>query len=741
MRVSLQSRGAVARWRCWLGFAICVAFAVFCQETAHAQRYQFGTDGVEEPAESLQPRKSRSPEENDRLLAAAEYSYGRLLLQRDDTSRALRHLERAFRWDPRATFIVREIVPSAGSLGRHAEAVRYAIIAAEQDAGEVKLLQPLGEILVQQGDFARAIKLFELALHHSEESDAGAQVLLRAELARLNLLTGKVDRAVELFSTVRAALADPDKAGVTGDTKKQLVEQRARLYPLIGESFFQAKRFDEAIEMFRKWHEVEPNEPRLWVQISRVAVEKKEWKNSSDHLAKYFAAKATGAGAQPYDLLAKTLIGEFGESPETNSKLIAQLTEIRKQDPQNSPLSLYLASKLHEAGQRDAAIEIYKESVKKQPTVAGLRGLARIHRENRNAAELFKLLPAAFEQGATRDFLEDEGEAIVMDAEFLNQLIEHARSADPAKEMLQYTSPVGVALLAIKAKRFEVVEDLWNRASAYPKADQAKARESIGLALLFADQYALAAKMLEGAVDEKAPKEKRAAYYFYLAGALELSGKHEQAMAAAEKCAELDSSSAQFNSRPAWVLYHAKRLDEADQRYRAHLAKFDSKFDNEETRDQMRQARLVLSNIAVMKKQLPEAEEWLEQVLDEYPEDVGAQNDLGYLWADQGKHLNRALAMCQAAVRGEPENGAYRDSLGWAYFRLGQSSDAARELEKAASLTPDGVIFDHLGDAYLQDKQPEKAVAAWEKALESFTKDQDSEKIQQTKAKLDQHRK
>jgi len=150
---------------------------------------------------------------------------------------------------------------------------------------------------------------------------------------------------------------------------------------------------------------------------------------------------------------------------------------------------------------------------------------------------------------------------------------------------------------------------------------------------------------------------------------------------------------------------------------------------------------LILSNIAVMQKQLPAAEEWLEQVLDEFPEDIGAQNDLGYLWADQNKHLTRALAMCQAAVRSDPDNGAYRDSLGWAHYRLGQSADAARELEKATTLTPDGVIFDHLGDVYLQAKETEKAVTAWQKALESFTKDQDSEKIQQTKAKLDQHRK
>ena len=49
----------------------------------------------------------------------------------------------------------------------------------------------------------------------------------------------------------------------------------------------------------------------------------------------------------------------------------------------------------------------------------------------------------------------------------------------------------------------------------------------------------------------------------------------------------------------------------------------------------------------------------------------------------------------------EPENAAYRDSLGWALFKLGRYDEAVVELEKAASVLtqPDGVVLDHLGDA------------------------------------------
>ncbi len=150
---------------------------------------------------------------------------------------------------------------------------------------------------------------------------------------------------------------------------------------------------------------------------------------------------------------------------------------------------------------------------------------------------------------------------------------------------------------------------------------------------------------------------------------------------------------------------------------------------------------MILSNIAIHLHRLPDAEEWLEQVLDEYPEDIGALNDLGYLWSDEGKNLQRSLRMVQAAVEAEPENAAYRDSLGWAYYRLGQHSEAIEQLEKAAEFiedTPDGVIMDHLGDAYLGDGRKKDAVKAWQQAVELFQKDDDKENVAKTQKKIDE---
>ena len=135
---------------------------------------------------------------------------------------------------------------------------------------------------------------------------------------------------------------------------------------------------------------------------------------------------------------------------------------------------------------------------------------------------------------------------------------------------------------------------------------------------------------------------------------------------------------------------------------------------------------------------MAQAEEWLEQVLDEFPEDVGALNDLGYLWADQGKYLNWAFEMTRRAVAGEPDNVAYRDSFGWALYRLGRVSEAIQELEKAvAGDDPDGVILDHLGDAYLQAERKTEAVATWRRAAAAFAKEGNQDKERATQQKIE----
>jgi tetratricopeptide (TPR) repeat protein len=73
--------------------------------------------------------------------------------------------------------------------------------------------------------------------------------------------------------------------------------------------------------------------------------------------------------------------------------------------------------------------------------------------------------------------------------------------------------------------------------------------------------------------------------------------------------------------------------------------------------------------------------------------------------------------MIKKALEIEPNNGAYLDSLGWLYFKKGQTEEAIKELEKASALLKDPVIFDHLGDAYFKIGDIENAKNNWQESL------------------------
>ncbi|HEY6051434.1 MAG TPA: tetratricopeptide repeat protein, partial [Thermoanaerobaculia bacterium] len=93
-------------------------------------------------------------------------------------------------------------------------------------------------------------------------------------------------------------------------------------------------------------------------------------------------------------------------------------------------------------------------------------------------------------------------------------------------------------------------------------------------------------------------------------------------------------------------------------------------------------------------------------------------NYLGYMWADRGEHLEKAHDFLQRAVAREPRNGAYRDSLGWADFRLGNLPAAERNLHEAQRREPDDpTIEEHLGDLADRQGRVEQALQHWERAL------------------------
>jgi tetratricopeptide (TPR) repeat protein len=116
-------------------------------------------------------------------------------------------------------------------------------------------------------------------------------------------------------------------------------------------------------------------------------------------------------------------------------------------------------------------------------------------------------------------------------------------------------------------------------------------------------------------------------------------------------------------------------------------------------------------------KQWPLAETDFRKALEMVPENPVVLNYLGYSWVDQGLHLDDAFKMLKRAVELRPRDGYIVDSLGWAYYRLGQYDDAVAQLERAIDLKPsDPFINDHLGDAYWKVGRKLEAQFQWNHA-------------------------
>jgi tetratricopeptide (TPR) repeat protein len=117
-------------------------------------------------------------------------------------------------------------------------------------------------------------------------------------------------------------------------------------------------------------------------------------------------------------------------------------------------------------------------------------------------------------------------------------------------------------------------------------------------------------------------------------------------------------------------------------------------------------------------KRFEEAERLFRQIIAADANHAGALNYLGYTLIERGQHVPEALDLIQRAVKLDPYNGSYLDSLGWAQFKLNQLDLAEASLRIAAEqLVRDSVVQDHFGDVLAARASFAEAVAAWRRSL------------------------
>jgi len=151
----------------------------------------------------------------------------------------------------------------------------------------------------------------------------------------------------------------------------------------------------------------------------------------------------------------------------------------------------------------------------------------------------------------------------------------------------------------------------------------------------------------------------------------------------------------------------------------------------------------VLGSIYERQKFYDRAEEEFKKVLAVDPKNAYVLNYYGYMLGDLGQRLDEAQSLVQRALKEEPFNGGYLDSLGWIYYKQDKLTDAEATLRKALEREGhDATIHSHLGDVYAKLGRTEQAAAEWEKSLTEWRRsapaDVENDKIAELEKKLGQ---
>ena len=261
------------------------------------------------------------------------------------------------------------------------------------------------------------------------------------------------------------------------------------------------------------------------------------------------------------------------------------------------------------------------------------------------------------------------------------------------------------------AELYEQERRYTDAADAYARAATVNSRIDVSTqraaALINAGKAAEARDILQGSIKKSGTPD--AITLYMLGQAQRVLKDFDAATATVQKLKTSFPSDARGGYLEALVLRDRGQYDQA-------ITAFELVMNRAASRD----GSLVYEYAGLLERagRLPDAERALRGVLAKDPQDANALNSLGYMLADHGQRLDEAVDLVQRALKIEPTNPSFLDSLGWAYFRQGKFELADPPLTQAAERLPtSSAVNEHLGDLRFRQERYEDAVAAFERSL------------------------
>jgi pentatricopeptide repeat protein len=643
----------------------------------------------------------------------------------------------------------------------------------------------LAKFFENRDDLETALSEMRLALKHNNEN-----ATVHLEMASLLQKSGQIGKAME-YAQEAAALdpQDPDphwfianiystpqggrggvsienlkKAVQELETLKELTPEDERVHYFLGRAYFDLNEPEKAIESYEKFQTLAPNTDHGYREIAKYYNSRGELEKAAEYLLKSLdiapdSSEILGTLGAIYSKLGKykEAISVFKKLMETTSHKMAVghdladllfrtgeysetidvLNDLIEAEPRNRTARILLGRAQVGLRRFPEAIETFQAIVKMNPgdlealfylgtayEQAGKYGDASnifselLKTANTNSDEALANRPV-FQQHLAASYMEmgEYEKAIAVYQEMIDSDVEEPQGSLVIKQQL--------AFAYMEAGEFQKAIDIYQEMSeAEPRLDT-----QLLNAYRISRQFELALPFGKELYDKDPDSIPVGLYY---AQTLADAGKIEEG---AEVLSELLKSNPQeidLHIALSQVYLQGKRYTEAE----AILRQAEK---NELNDTQSEMLKFNLAALFERKKNYDQAEHLFRDILKTNPQNASALNYIGYMLADRGIRLEEALEYVQKALAIDPNNGAYLDSLGWAFFKLNDMENAEKYLLEAGKMVRnDPIIDEHLGDLYFETGDLQKAQHFWMKSLSITTDPEDIQKVRQKLDKLQQ---
>jgi tetratricopeptide (TPR) repeat protein len=703
--------------------------------------------------------------------ALAWYMAGQKAMKRGDLQPAADAFEKAAESSPKSAVPLRALSIVLLRLGRTEDGITTAEKAIALDPNDVEMRLQMAVFYATTQRTADSINLLEEALESKTlNTNSREFVQIHQVRAAINLATRRMKEAADSYEILLNALERPEDFGLSDREHKAMLNNRPTSYETVGRVLMEAGRTEKAIGAFEALGRSEKDQPGEYnLLLARAYFMKDKLEDSEKNLNLYFNS---GRRSQESLQILLDLYGATNRSDALNDRL----KELSDKTPDATAVKMFLGQVLLNQGKPTEASEVYQAILDSSGDVDAYLGLMRVAIADQNPTAMIATVNRAAGSRIRAEKLIPLVVSITTNDEFAKKIVSTCQTMyDEKPGDLHPMVPYFCALIA-EALKQPKDESALLKASLELTPDRillVQVLEKYGLSQSTLGEYAMAAKILEQLLSIPGlDPGVRINTLFRISGAYASIEDINAARQALKEALGILPNEPQLLGRLAMIEASDGKLDlaetllekslqflPADSELRAEthirLASIYAQQDTWEkaiqqyelatespnvTPETLRLIRMGLSNAYVQSGDMIEGEKILEAVYAEDPTEPGINNDLGYLYADQGKELEKAEKMIRIAVEEQPDNPAYLDSLGWVLFKQGKLDEALEPLKKANSDPDyqDSTLLEHQADVHQALNQMTEAKDLWSKSLkvEQESKRPDGKIIERLKIKL-----